>query len=254
MKPAHSLQAALLAVALITAGVGAAAGAPRDVLWVALQGCILAKKTTGGAFPCLSVDLGDGARPGTAVLRAPGQRTHLVVMPTASVVGLEAPELQTSTGNAYWRAALTARSTVTEVLKGELPIDDVGLAVNSTSGRSQDQLHIHVDCLKPSIQVALQRYAQGIRRAWTRLPMIVQGSPLYAMRVEAPDVQIFNPFAELTKLPGSSGSLSDVTFAAVSATNGVRGDLYLLAYRQKYSAAEKVLDHSCSLTKRTAMQ
>ncbi|CAO4151685.1 CDP-diacylglycerol diphosphatase [Methylorubrum extorquens] len=60
----------------------------RDVLWVALQTCILAKKTIGKPFPCLAVGLGNKDHPGTGVLRAPGQRTHTVVMPTDTVVGL----------------------------------------------------------------------------------------------------------------------------------------------------------------------
>ncbi len=38
-------------------------------------------------LPCLSVDLGDADRPGSAVLRAPGEPTHSVVMPTDTVAG-----------------------------------------------------------------------------------------------------------------------------------------------------------------------
>ncbi len=93
-----------LAVAAILACLPARAAPDlsRDVLWVALQGCLLNKRTTGRAFPCLSVDPGERGRPGTAVLRAPGEPTHLVVMPTDDVVGVEAPALQTPKGAFYW--------------------------------------------------------------------------------------------------------------------------------------------------------
>ena len=91
-----------------------AADPTRDVLWVALQGCVLAKRATGRSFPCLSVDLGDGERPGTAVLRVPSRRTHMVVMPTDNVSGIEAPVLQgpaeSPTGARRSRPGATSRT------------------------------------------------------------------------------------------------------------------------------------------------
>ncbi|MCJ2008235.1 CDP-diacylglycerol diphosphatase, partial [Methylobacterium sp. J-092] len=70
----------------------------RDVLWAALKTCVLAKTLADRTFPCLDVDLGDKDRPGTAVLRAPGEPTHVVVMPTDTVAGLEAPVLRGARG------------------------------------------------------------------------------------------------------------------------------------------------------------
>ncbi|MGG3813769.1 CDP-diacylglycerol diphosphatase, partial [Methylorubrum rhodesianum] len=88
--------------AVVTGPAKAAPSPERHVLRVALEACILAKKVTSRTFPCLAVDLGDKDRAGTAVLRAPGQPTHTVVMPTAAVSGLEAPMLQGPAGAAYW--------------------------------------------------------------------------------------------------------------------------------------------------------
>jgi CDP-diacylglycerol pyrophosphatase len=86
-------RAVLLAILLVAspAPAFAAPDPSRDVLWAALKTCVAAKKLTNRTFPCLDVDLGDKERPGTAVLRAPGELTHIVVMPTDTVPGLEAP-------------------------------------------------------------------------------------------------------------------------------------------------------------------
>ncbi|MGY2046736.1 CDP-diacylglycerol diphosphatase [Methylobacterium sp. JK268] len=248
MRSRRSIRILLLVAALATAAVAAAADVPRNILWAALQGCIVAKRTTGRAFPCLSVDLGTPDRPGTAILRAPGQRTHLVVMPTADVIGLEAPVLQGPAGVAYWRAALAARRDVTEVFGDRLPGAEVGLAVNSPTGRSQDQLHIHVDCVRPQTRALLRRYARSLPAGWVVLPTTIQGGRLAAMRVPAAAVDDFNPFAALAAAPGAAAGLRHTTFAAISAPpDDPAGGFYLLLVRQPYAAAEKLLDHRCTI-------
>ncbi len=55
-------------IGLVLAFPAAAGPDPtRDVLWMALKTCVLAKKVANRTFPCLSVDLGGEDRPGTAV-------------------------------------------------------------------------------------------------------------------------------------------------------------------------------------------
>ena len=127
------MRRALLAAFLLAVPMPASAAPDpsRDVLWAALKTCVLAKTVANRTFPCLSVNLGEKDRPGTAVLRAPGEPTHIVVMPTDTVAGLEAPVLRGPSGIVYWRAALAARPFVTDALKGRLTPEEVGLAVNS---------------------------------------------------------------------------------------------------------------------------
>jgi CDP-diacylglycerol pyrophosphatase len=245
--------ALVIAFLLTIVSVPVPAEPARQVLWIALQTCVLAKKTTGRTFPCLAVDLGSSDRSGTAVLRAPGQPTHTVVMPTEHVVGLEAPELQHASGNAYWRAALAARHFVTDALKGATPTEDVGLAVNSEGGRSQDQLHIHLDCVKPSVRAALRVYAPSIHESWAPMPIALQGRRFFAMRIRAADVESFNPFAALARLPGRRPDLVQTSFGAIStpADDPEKG-FFLLAYRAPRAHAEMLLDHSCSAVAKAA--
>ena len=84
------MRRAPIAVLLLATLAIPAASAPdptRDVLWAALKTGVLAKRIADRTFPCLSVDLGDRDRPGSAVLRAPGEPTHIVVMPTDTTAG-----------------------------------------------------------------------------------------------------------------------------------------------------------------------
>jgi CDP-diacylglycerol pyrophosphatase len=238
----------LVGAAWVAAPAHAVPDPSRNVLWVALQGCLIAKKATGRAFPCLSVDLGDKDRPGTAVLRAPGAPTHLVVMPTRDVPGLESPQLQHAAGNAYWRAALAARPRVTEALKERLPVEEVGMAVNSAGGRSQDQLHIHLDCVRSSVRLALQNHAQGVKSSWAPFPVTLQGRHFFAMRMRAADADSFNPFAALAHLPGRATDLREVALAVVSTPrDDPEPGFTILANRALGSfAGELLLDHTCS--------
>ena len=176
-------------------------------------------------------------------------------MPTDTVAGLEAPILRGPRGAAYWRAALAARPLVSEALegtqkgtqKGTLPPEAVGLAVNSARGRSQDQLHIHLDCLKPSVLAALRAQGRQVRRAWTRFPQPLAGDRYYALRVPEAEAARFNPFAALRSLPGARPDLRRTSFAAVATPPGdPEPGFILLAYRAPSASAEDVLDHSCA--------
>lgn len=241
-----ALTAGLLGIVL---AFPAAAGPDptRDVLWVALKTCVLAKKLANRTFPCLAVDLGAGERPGTAVMRAPGEPTHVVVMPTDTVTGLESTPLRGSRGAAYWTAALAARRYVTDSLQDRIPEADVALAVNSARGRSQDQLHIHVDCLRPKVLDALNAHGRQVRRQWAPFPVPLAGDRFQAMRIRAAEADTFNPFAALTSLPGRR-DLHRTSFAAVATRpDDPEPGYILLAYRAPGASAEDVMDHGCAI-------
>jgi len=240
---------AALLLASVIASSGFASnfiGLPRNVLWVVLQSCISTKALIGESFPCLVVDPGDRDVPGTAVLRAPGQKTHTVVIPTNNVIGIEDSELQHDAGYTYWRAALSARSFVTAALMGRLRTEDVGMAVNSAGGRSQDQLHIHLDCINMDVKSALQQMGHTIRTHWNEFPLTLAGSRFFAKRITANEASDFNPFSAVKSLPVKNIHSEWISFAVFSASQpGVDAGLYIFAYHAPESHAEKLLDHRC---------
>jgi len=231
----------------MTATSGAAAEIHRDALWIVLQSCVIAKKTAGISFPCLNVNLGSSTDPGFAALRAPLSATRVLVMPIEKVEGIESPILQRPDASAYWRAALGARQYVTDALGARVPLSDVAMAVNSSMGRSQDQLHIHVDCVQPSVRSALRQHASAFGTRWAPLPFSLLGARYFGRKVAAQDVEAFNPFASLASLPGARKDLRATSMALVGApADDPSGGFYVLAYRGSRSPVENLLDPSCS--------
>src|SRR5690348_12913583 len=182
---------------------GAHAAIHREALWVVLQSCVVAQKTAGIPFPCLAVNLASGGGAGYAVLRAPFSATRVLVVPIDRVTGIESPVLQRADASASWRAALDARRYVTDALGGRIPLSEVALAVNSSVGRSQDQLHLHLDCMKPAVRAAVQRHAPLFTARWTPLKVPLEGARYYGLKVPASQADEFNPFASLNNLPGA---------------------------------------------------
>jgi CDP-diacylglycerol pyrophosphatase len=247
------MRALLLSFALTFAASEACAAIHREALWVVLQSCVVAQKTIGNPFPCLSVNPTSSTGPGYAVLRAPFSTTRVLVMPTEKIEGLESPILQQPEASAYWRAALRARRFVTDALGGGVPVSDVGLVVNASVGRSQDQLHIHLDCVKPSVRAGLQRHASAFTARWTPLKFPLEGVRYYGLRVGASQVEGFNPFASLASLPGARRDLRATSLAAVSApATDPNGGFYVLAYRGGRSPVERLLDPSYSTASQSA--
>src|SRR5215212_7829817 len=96
----------LLCTALLSLGRADAVNLSRDALWGVVETCRVAKQSLGVTLPCLAVTLGEGATPGTAVLRSPYSQTHVLVVPTAKLAGIEAPALQRKDASTYWHEAL----------------------------------------------------------------------------------------------------------------------------------------------------
>jgi CDP-diacylglycerol pyrophosphatase len=233
---------------LLTMLAAAAAQGYRSVLWIALQICVIAKRTTGHPYPCLSVDFGCGERPGAAILAEPGNPKHALLVPTRRIAGLEAPELQQESGTAYWQRALAARQRVVDAASGRIALEDVGLAVNSMGGRSQDQLHIHLSCVEVGVRDVLRTHGAQIGARWALVSAPLEQTRFFGMKISSVQAESFNPFAALTTLPGPHNDLRRMSLAAISTGPKERDrGFYILAYRSAESHAEKLLDHTCAI-------
>ena len=89
-----------------------------------------------------------------AVLKDQSGATQVLVIPTTRVTGIESPALLDPAAPNYWADAWQARHDVEQFAHREIPREDIALAVNSGYARSQDQLHIHVDCIRPDVRDA----------------------------------------------------------------------------------------------------
>src|SRR5262245_8830503 len=69
--------------------------ANRDELWFVVHDmCLPVYHSVGVAFPCLEINIDNGPDRGFAVLQAPLSATHVIVVPTARISGIESPNLE----------------------------------------------------------------------------------------------------------------------------------------------------------------
>jgi CDP-diacylglycerol pyrophosphatase len=186
----------LLALALL---FGSAAGPIRladpNVLWKIVHGrCMAEFASTGSPSPCVSITLDGGEAHGFAVLKDIRGNTQYLLIPTAKITGIESPQLLAPGATNYMARAWDIRDLSEKRAGHPLPPEDILLAINSRRGRTQDQLHIHVDCIRPDVLAALRKAAPGIGPHWAPLPDTLQGHRYRAMWIDADRLDEENPF------------------------------------------------------------
>jgi CDP-diacylglycerol pyrophosphatase len=184
----------LLAAPGLVAMVIFAVGFGRLALWQVVRVCVADFKLTGAPFPCLEVNLSSGEEGGDVVLRPP-LTNDIILAPTRGVSGTEDSFLESRDAPNYFDAAWRARSFLESVGRRRLDRDEVALVVNSAVDRSQDQLHVHVGCLLPSMQRAIAAAAPHVPIGeWRQLDTIVHHRTFWGTRVDGTDLSDVDPF------------------------------------------------------------
>jgi CDP-diacylglycerol pyrophosphatase len=251
----HRLLFAAVAAALVVAS-GRAEADP-DALWkIVHRKCVPNQEQHADPAPCALVDLQGGAERGYVVLKDTVGKTQYLLIPTARLLGIEAPGLLQPDAPNYFAAAWRQRGFVERAAGRVLPPTALGLAINSIFARSQDQLHIHIDCVKPDVAAALRRRLSAIGDRWAPLAEPIVGKSYRAMRVRARELEGVDPFKLLADgVPGAEAAMALETLAIVGVefedgqpgfailetradpAHGNRGD------------GEGLLDHSCAVAK-----
>jgi CDP-diacylglycerol pyrophosphatase len=179
-------------LALLLAGVALTArAADPSALWhIVHDRCVPNQQALHDPAPCTQVDLEHGY----AVLKDIVGDTQFLLIPTARVGGIEDKAILAPDAPNYWAAAWQARRYVDQRAGHALSRDDFALAINSTSGRSQDQLHIHIDCVRPDVRAALAQHQADIGPQWKEFPVPLAGHRYRAMRLPGPELGSTNPF------------------------------------------------------------
>jgi CDP-diacylglycerol pyrophosphatase len=243
----------LLAAALALLAGGPAARADPDILWkIVHDKCVPNEEQHANPAPCAVVDL----RGGFAVLKDIRGTTQYLVIPTARVTGIEDPQLlQPGTPN-YFAAAWRQRSFTAKAAGGTLPRDALSLAVNSPFGRSQNQLHIHIECIRADVRAALHRRLSAIGARWAPLAVPLARHRYWAMRVVGDELDGADPFKLLAaQKPGAAAAMNRQTLVVAGAElPGGRSGFLLLASqldlaRGNHASGEELQDHSCALAR-----
>jgi CDP-diacylglycerol pyrophosphatase len=232
---------------------GPAQGADPSALWKIADGkCVPHMREAKDPAPCSIVDLTEGY----VVLKDLVGATQFLLIPTVRIAGIESPEVLAPDTTNYWDRAWRVRG-LTEHLAGKpLPREALSLAINSPFGRTQDQLHIHIDCVRPDVHDALAANRDAIGEYWEAFPVKLVGQPWRAFRVDGQNFGTINPFSLLAKgNPEAGADMSKHTLVAVGMTwrDNVAGFVLLdstvdLAAGNRGSG-EDLQDHDCALAR-----
>lgn len=219
-----------------------ASAADPDALWhIVHDKCVPDQAQNHNPAPCAEVDLNGGY----IVLKDIDGNTQYLLIPTARVSGIESPAILAPNAPNYWDAAWRARHFMGERAGHPLPRDAVGLAINPINARTQNQLHIHIDCMRLDVVAALREHAGAIGKGWTKFPVPLVGQDYLAMRLDQPELGATNPFDLLADgVPGARADMAHYTLVVVGADAEGAGSFVVLASHS--AAGEQLQDHACA--------
>ncbi len=241
----------LLAFALAgTLAAGACSKGDPDALWKIVHGrCVPDQQQHGDPAPCALVALEAGEPQGYAVLKDRNGPYQFLLIATAPVSGIESPVLLAADAPPYFAAAWRARSFVEQAAHRSLPREDLSLAINSRYGRSQNQLHIHIDCLKPAVRDTLRAHLGEVGERWAQLDVPLEGRRYRAMRISEAAFDQANPFA-LLGVPQAEMARHTLVAAGTSFEDHTPGFILLddtaSPWRLDRGHGEDLQSHSCS--------
>lgn len=213
---------------------------PGDLWRVVHDLCAPMDRVTGLPLPCLQFD-----RPhGFAVLRAPGDVTRIIVVPTRKIAGVESPVLLRNDAQNIWLEAWRHRGAVMAAAGRPLAWDDIGMAVNSRRQRTQDQLHIHVDCVDARLERALRAHPPRAG-GWSELDLQPWADRYRVRRLDAKglDRNIFRMIAD--EIPGARTHMGDQSVAVIGFGSEPGEHGFVVMDAGDGGHAEELLDHRC---------
>jgi CDP-diacylglycerol pyrophosphatase len=239
--------ALILATLACLLGGAARAGDP-DALWKIVDGqCEAHLRQDGNPLPCAELTADH------ALLKDRDGIAQFLLIPTTRLSGVESPELLAEDAPNYWAEAWAAKPLVDQRLPRPLARDEVSLAINSAYGRSQSQLHIHIDCLSPAIRDSLRRLRPQVTEQWAPLAEPLASHPYWARRIAGAALGAANPFKLLAEgLPEARQHMDRQTLVLTGAGDQ---DFILLADHATLAGldpghGEELQDHDCAIARR----
>jgi CDP-diacylglycerol pyrophosphatase len=245
-----SIRGTLLPIAVLLAlALGACATHPGNpnALWnIVSRQCAPQAQDPSLHNACAYVD----TTRGYAVLKdINGIGQHLLI-PTEKISGIESPLLEQPGLPNYWRDAWDARIYLERSLHTPLRREDVGLAINSASGRSQNQLHIHIDCMQPEVVAALSAQRASLGTSWRELDAPLEGHRYRARLITDATLSETDPFTLLLADTRARGEpMADQTLLLTGTTLADGQPAFILlndhVHGLDHASAEELLDHRC---------
>lgn len=228
--------------AALTANAAVCADDP-DALWrIVHEHCVRNMVQFGTPLPCAAVNESGGY----AIMKDRNGASQFLLLATARVSGIDDPAVLDPAAPNYWRAAWEATPLVEAMVGRALPRDALSLAINSVRDRTQNQLHIHIDCVSPLVRATLREHSAEVGEAWAPLPVPLAGHYYRAMRVRTLTQSGATPFRLVARLADARVDMAGESLAVVGAVfpDGEAG-FYLLESRS--GRAVDLQDRGCAV-------
>jgi CDP-diacylglycerol pyrophosphatase len=239
----RSLAVSLAAAAL--AGCAALPASNPNALWEIVDGqCVPSQKANGTPGNCTLVNLAKHY----AILKDIFGHTQYLLIPTDRITGIESPLILAPDAQDYWVDAWEARRFTEQRAKKTMPDNQLGLEINAKARRSQSQLHIHIDCMRPDVIGILAPHRGDVLGQWQWLTL--DGERYRVMRVANLEGEN-NPFRVVARDQQGSAAMAQQTIL-VTGTGETNKDGWLIVnsglnIENGSGNAERLLDHECRI-------
>jgi CDP-diacylglycerol pyrophosphatase len=246
--------AGLLASAVGLTFVPSTASADSMALWrIVHDACLPHVEAGEGPKPCETIDLSDGVAEGVAILKDLVGVAQMLAIPTRRITGIEDPQMLAPDAPKVFADGWRAKTLVEARLGHPLPREAVALSINSKWARSQEQLHVHIDCVAQSVAATLASYSASLDEAWRAMPEPLHGRVYFARRLDSVDLDDAAPLQLLADgLEGAKANMGAYSLAVVGATFDGKPGFVLLADTFSLEGgghAEDVQDHDCKIAR-----
>ena len=181
---------------------------------------------------------------GYAILADAEGGAHYLLIPTQRMTGLDSNELIDPDTPNYFGEAWHARDLITKFVGHAVPRTAIGLAVGIARSRSQDQFHIHIQCLRQDVADALLKTAERITEEWSDVTL--GGAGYQALRIQGQSLDGSNVYELLATLkPGMRQHLADYTLV-IAGMHFVSGPGFVLLTGTGQSG-DLLLDSTCAV-------
>jgi CDP-diacylglycerol pyrophosphatase len=154
---------AAFVLALTVGACARLAAADSNALWKIVDlRCVPSQQASGTPGQCTLVNLDQHY----VILKDIVGRSQHLLIPTDRITGIESPLVLAPHARDYWVDAWDSRAYVEKSVKRTLPDTLLGIEINSEYRRSQNQLHLHIDCMRRDISEALARHANDAPGQW----------------------------------------------------------------------------------------
>jgi CDP-diacylglycerol pyrophosphatase len=174
---------------------------------------------------------------------SPKKPDSYMIIPTAKITGIEDKEIFDRPFVDFW--AYGWREAKTYIGK---PAADTALAINSIDGRTQNQLHIHISCVRPDVAQTLARNSARIGSepaAAVQLAVGPAGNIYRVIRVRSL-TGADSPYGLVAAMPGAKADMAAQSIAVIGST--IPGSYFVLdttANGANRGSAEELLDQYC---------